>query len=264
MASPQTRYNGKYVPGLNRLGKLRFSLKNKQMFDLAVSAFNKYSAYKNNTTHLNYFLQTLEITSSLEGGFDGMNTWDRAGISFGFIGFAFPNGEAFKLLNVFNPTLANKVKNAYGPVAPYEDAKSMAARVNLTLIDEVLKAIVTPQGIEAQFKLCIETFYDKAYTQFLKWNFKKELRPTALGFEEGNKNFLYANSLIFDVIVNQGVGKVGRFNPTILGSVTEGVFLTYFVEKTYLRPERRTYWRNIINTNFIGYNPNTIKTFPTK
>lgn len=249
--------------GATEIGKLKFTLKNKQMFDLAVNAFNKYSDYGiskiNNRTevrdHLNYFLQTVQIVSGNEGGFDAINTYDGAGISVGFVQFAYPQGNVYKLLNEFNKPLAEEVNKAFGNVKTYTDNKSLKSRLDKDLLFKVQKAIITPEGITAQFKLMIEDFYDKTYKQFLNIIFQEETDPNI------SKYKIYANAFIFDTGINQGTG---GSNKNVSGSgsgnirqikvqgnnPTEGSFLNYYVKNHFLRPERRAFWENILTRHF--------------
>ncbi len=267
---------GYYELGISNFGKIRFNLKNKEIFDLAVNAFNKYSKYRNNIDHLNYFLQTLDITSALEGGFDAINTWDKAGLSVGFIQFARPNVNVYRVISQYDLTLANKVKAAYGTVDPYNDNKSLVARTNIKLLQEVQNSIITPKGIEAQFKICIEDFYDIAYEKFLSVKFYKEENvipiqsfdefqksvindlnkqtkaqnnPTKKNQIEANKYKIYANSFLFDIGVNRGVGILKKVKTESNIPLTEGNFI-YSNINLHTRKERKEYWNDVIASIF--------------
>lgn len=276
--------------GVGNIGKIKFSLKNKQIFDLAVKAFNKYSDYKNNAVNLNYFLQALQITSSLEGGFDAINTYDKAGISVGFLQFARPSDNVYNLLSIYDMTLANKVKAAFGSVDPHIDTKSLKSRIDKDLLTEIQKSIVTPDGIEAQFKLCIENYYDYAYKKFLTLKFSSEVDNSqfgvsstvnkSLGMGLNNQNVfnnslskqstdfnqykIYANAFIFDIGVNQGISRIDgkgkdRVNQVSIGGIpmTEGNFINYHVNHIYLLPQRKEFWKKIITENFYVGNITT-------
>ncbi len=241
------------------LGKLRFTLKNKQYFDIAVSAFNKYSKYKGIVDYVNYFVQALEITSSLEAGFDGINTYDNAGISVGFIQFARPNVNVHKLLSLFNPVLAKKVKDAFGTADPYDDAKSMKSRKDDALILEVRNAISTPAGIEAQFKIAIEDYYDRSFAKFLTLKFSDEVEtnPLKTGVKtptDKNNYKIYANAFMFDICVNRGPGSLKDIKQITTGGIdmTEGDFLNWHANNIKLRPERREYWKGVVSDKFKG------------
>lgn len=241
-------------------GQLKFKTSNKEMFDIAVNAFNKYSDYglskisnrEQVRDHLNYFLQSIQIVSGNEGGFDAINTYDSAGITVGFVQFARPDIEVYKVLSNFNKPLADEVKNTFGTGDKYLDNKSVLARLNKTLLLKVQQAIVTPQGIDSQFKSLIERFYDKVYKQFLGIQFLDE--PD----KEVSKYKIYALAFMLDVGINQGTGvsRTGSGSGNIRqikvqGQLpTEGSFVNYYVKNHYLRDERRTFWEGIIGKYF--------------
>jgi hypothetical protein len=273
--------------GISTLGKIKYNLKNKEIFDLSVKAFNKYSNYKNSDINLNYFLQTLSITSSLEGGFDAINTYDKAGLSVGFIQFARPNIDVYNLLSIYNKTLADEVKGAFGTIDSYVDTKSLNARVDSVLLSKVQQSIITPEGIDAQLKLCIQKYYDVAFKKFLTLTFSPENdnSPSSISKKvvyNGNLNVnsnnvfnqslsttstdinpykIYALAFIFDLGVNQGVGTINgkgkdKVNQISIGGInmTEGNFLNYYVQgpnKIYLLPQRREFWIKVLQENFI-------------
>lgn len=272
--------------GISTLGKIKYNIKNKEIFDISVKAFNKYSKYKNSTINLNYFIQTLSITSSLEGGFDAINTYDKAGLSVGFIQFARPNIGVYKLLSLYDKILGDEVKNAFGIVDSYIDTKSLKSRIDSILLSKVQKSIITPAGLEAQLQLCIEDYYDKAFSKYLSLKFSPEIdnSPSATNKKiinganlnvstnniftnslpttiDTNPYKIYALAFIFDIGVNQGIGKVDNkgkdsINQVTIGGIdmTEGNFLSYHVlgdKKIYMLPQRREFWEQVILDNFI-------------
>jgi hypothetical protein len=258
--------------GYQTAGKIRFSLKNKEIFDIAVKSFNKYSKFKNNVINLNYFLLCLEMTSTWEGGFDSINTYDKAGLSIGIIQFARPNrtGNAYKLLKLIDPVLAEEVANNFGDKDPYDDPISLNGRTNKDLLDRVRKTIVSPLGMEMQLKLTIEDFYDKVYEKFLSFNFSPEIDDNALNFgasfsdiykkttnangqEDTNPLKVYAVSILFDTAVNRGTGVLSKFIQINKGNkpMTEGDFIYYHVYKNQLPSKFRiNQWETIINNKF--------------
>lgn len=278
MALTSTIYKG--TKGVYSLGKLKFKKDKQPLFKWAVESFNQNSKFgkdKNSdldvnllNSYLTYFLYSLEITSSHEGGFDAVNTYDRAGISVGFIQFARPNVGVYKLLTEINTTLRDEVKQKFGdyPVnkiegLKYDDADSLKARKDKELITRVQNAIVTESGIKAQIKLAIEDFYDKAFEKFLTFDFidtfedEEEINPF-IGVPTKNKNknkkdnFVYASALIFDSFVNLGIPKASRNIKALplIYKKTEGNFLVYNIDKIPFADERKQKWVEIFNKKF--------------
>ena len=279
MANKYSVAKGYYSPG-----KLKFNLSNKPMFDLAVKAFNNYSQYANNAVYLNYFLQSLQIVSKHEGGFDSVNSYDKAGISVGFLQFARPEDNVYQLLNIFNPVLANTVRNSFGNADPHKDVKSLTARTNTVLINQVKQAIVTPAGIEAQLQLAIQDYYDASFTKFLTFTFSPEVDQSqfgiantvnqSLGNVSSNNLFttglstqsndyspfkIYALALLFDTAVNRGVGSLKDFKQINVGGIpaSEGNWIRTHIQgdvngqgKIFIQPNRREIWTNLLATNF--------------
>jgi hypothetical protein len=86
--------------GLFSFGSIKFNLNNIAMVELAKQAFAENSVHKDAKGALEMFLLSLSITSAFEAGFDGVNTYDKAGISVGFIQLARPEGGVGKLLEL--------------------------------------------------------------------------------------------------------------------------------------------------------------------
>lgn len=254
--------DGKVADGYYSTGNIRYSLKNKEILDISIKTFNKYSNYRNNVEYLNYFLLCLEITSTLEGGFDAINTYDNAGLTIGFVQFADPSpqgGKAYKLLKAIDVNLLNEVNRNYGDKKPYTDAISLKGRLNKDLLDRIQSKIISPLGIEQQLKLAIEDFYDPAFAKFLTFKFSEEIDddPKNFGSSYSVKNVnnykSYAMAMLFDTAINRGKGVLSKFKQINKGNkpMTEGDFLYYHIYKEQIPSSFRVeYWKNVINKNF--------------
>lgn len=260
--------------GIFTAGKIRFKLTNKEIFDIAVNSFNKYSKYKNDVVNLNYFLLCLQITSNWEGGFDSINTYDKAGFSCGLIQFARPNktGNAYKLIKLINKELAEELATNFGDSDPFNDPISLKGRINSNLIEKIRKEIISPLGMEMQLKLTIEDFYDKAFEKFLSLKFSPEIDDNILNFgsnfseiykkannlpinkEDNNPLKVYAISMLFDTAVNRGLSVLNKFQQIYKSNntpMTEGDFIYYHVYKNQLPSKFRiNQWEEIINSKF--------------
>lgn len=277
MALTPTSYSG--TKGLYSIGRLKFKKDKQPLFNWAVEAFNLHSKYgrtQNPTldeqtlnSYLTYFLFALEITSNHEGGFDAINTYDRAGISVGFIQFARPNVGVYRLLTDIDTTLRDEVREAFGnyPVnviqKDYNDAKSLSARKNKELLERVQNAIITENGIKTQIKLAIEDFYDKAFEKFLTFEFENtfqgqdniQTNPLPFSFNQSTNidNYVFANALCFDAFVNLGEGKASRRikKLPIVYNKTEGNFINYNLKNLSFAKDRNQKWVELFNKNFV-------------
>lgn len=281
-----TSYQG--VKGIYSIGVLKFKKDKQPLFNWAVESFNKNSKFGKDrnpslsnevlNSYLTYFLFALEVTSDNEGGFDAVNTYDRAGISVGFIQFARPNVGVYRLLTEINTQLRDEVREAFGnyPVGKikkdYKDAKSLKARQNRDLIKRVQDAIITENGIKAQIKLAIEDFYDPAFEEFQNYEFENtfqeenrvidstELIPS---FDQREEviidNYVYANALIFDAFVNLGISRAKRRLKKLppLFFKTEGNFIVFNLKNLNFAEERREKWDALFNKKFIEGNINS-------
>src|SRR6185436_18315079 len=127
--------------GLFSFGSIKFNLNNIQMVELAKQAFAENSVHKDTPGALETFLLCLSITSAFEAGFDGINTYDNAGVSVGFIQLARPEGGVGKLLELIGkPDLSAKIKTAFGTTDPHNSQSAMAARANEALLKELVIA----------------------------------------------------------------------------------------------------------------------------
>src|SRR5438045_233610 len=106
--------------GLKSDGSLRFKLNNITQVELAKQAFLNNSTHKDSAEALKIFLLCLSITSAFEGGFDSVNTYDKAGISIGFLQFARPEGGAGRLLELIGrKDLSDRIKQEFGTHDPH-------------------------------------------------------------------------------------------------------------------------------------------------
>src|ERR1700750_580624 len=64
--------------GLFSAGNLRFNLNSLVMVELAKQAFLNNSSHSDSADALNTYLLCLSLTSTFEGGFDAVNTYDKA------------------------------------------------------------------------------------------------------------------------------------------------------------------------------------------
>ena len=197
------------------------------MVELAKEAFAENSIHKDTAGALEMFLLSLSITSAFEAGFDGMNTYDKAGISVGFIQLARPEGGVGKLLElVGKPDLAAKVKAAFGTKDPHNTPAALKARFDQALIKEVVTAASSPEGIKAQFAMAInknisgQNYFDKAYSRFLECKLSDNL----------------CGAMLFDAAVNMGAGSVSKFST--LTQASEGEWMAAGIN-IFSRKERK-------------------------
>jgi hypothetical protein len=225
--------------GLFSRGSIKFNLNNKPMVDLAKAAFTQYSSFKADANALDNFLLCLSITSNFEAGFDGVNTYDKAGVSVGFIQFARPEGGVGKLLTLIGrKDLADKAKAQFGIADPHSSPAANAARMDANLLKELVAASASPEGIKQQFAMAInqnvdgQLYFEKAYAK------AKELKLTDP----------LCVAMLFDAAVNMGAGSVNKFKALAPGQ-TEGDWLLASTA-IFTRPERKTGWVKIVNDNF--------------
>ena len=224
--------------GLFSFGSIKFNLNNIQMVELAKQAFAENSVHKDARGALEMFLLSLSITSAFEAGFDGMNTYDKAGISVGFIQLARPEGGVGKLLELIGkPDLAAKVKTAFGTKDPHNSASALKARFDQALLKEVVTAASSPAGIKAQFAMAInknisgQNYFDKAYSRFLECKLSDNL----------------CGAMLFDAAVNMGAGSVSKFS--MFTHASEGEWIAAGINN-FSRKERKEGWNKILKKNF--------------
>ncbi len=224
--------------GLFSLGSIKFNLNNIQMVNLAKEAFEENSVFVHTEGALEAFLLSLSITSAFEAGFDGINTYDKAGVSVGFIQLARPEGGVGKLLELIgNTTLANKIKTSFGIADPHSTSSALKARFDKDLLKELVIAVSSPKGIEAQFAMAInkniggQSYFDKAYAKFLDLKLTDNLSA----------------AMLFDAAVNMGAGSVTKFPKFTQGN--DGEWIKDSI-KVFTRPERREGWAKILKKNF--------------
>ncbi len=224
--------------GLFSRGSIKFNINNKQMVDLAKEAFINNSAFKDDSNALPCFLSSLTVTSTFEGGFDAINTYDKAGISVGFLQFARPESGVGKLLELIGrDDLAKKVKARFGTSDPHNSATALKARFDEDLLKEVVSAIASPEGIKAQFAMAVnkntdgQCYFDKAYAKFQQLKLKDPL----------------SCNLLFDCAVNMGVGSLSKFQPCSDGLDGDWIATAISIHK---RPERIEGWKKLLTANF--------------
>ena len=224
--------------GLFSRGSLKFNINNKGLVDLAKEAFVANSTFKDDLNALNFFLSSLQVTAAFEGGFDAINTYDRAGISVGFLQFARPEGGVGKLLRLVKRNdLAETVAARFGSSDPHASASALKARFDENLLKEVVLAIASPAGIQAQFAMAInknidgQLYFDKAYNRFLQLKLSDPI----------------SCNLLFDCAVNLGVGSLSKFQPCVNGADGEWLATSIAMHK---RPERTEGWKKILGQNF--------------
>lgn len=225
--------------GLHSTGSIKFSLNNNPMVELAKAAFTQYSKYKTDADALNTFLFALSVTSNFEGGFDSVNTYDKAGISIGFIQFARPEAGAGRLLTLIGRNdLADKIKTQFGIKDPHASPAALLARYDASLIKDIITAISTPDGIKVQLAMAInqnvesQFYFDNAYTKAL----------------ELKLNDPFAKAMLFDAAVNMGAGTPKTFRAPSAGQ-TDGDWISANTI-LFTRPERKVKWVQIVKNNF--------------
>jgi hypothetical protein len=224
--------------GLFSRGIIKFDIKNISMVAVAREAFINNSEFKDDQNALSCFLSSLNVTSAFEGGFDSINTYDKAGISVGFLQFARPEGGVGKLLElVGRADLAKKVKLRFGTSDPHASPEALKARFDVDLLAEVVTAVATPAGIRAQMAMAInknvdgQFYFDKAYARFVQLKLKDPI----------------CCNLLFDSAVNMGVGALSKFDPCSEGADADWLASSISFQK---RPERKDGWNKILTTNF--------------
>lgn len=252
---------------IQKLGKIKFDTKNKEVTQKTIDAFLKYSKHSvsdkiKNCENMTYCLNAFQIVSSTEGGFDAINTYAREGIAAGFIQFAFPYKDSSfnQVLTEINPTLAEQVINAYGSSEPFKDQKSLKARKNANLLQKVQDSFISPKGLEIQLKYAIKDYFDPAFDIFNKLKFDNEGQNKN---EDVNKYKIYACALIMDILVNIGPNAINRdtlvskagnkgINLQLTNSnktMTEGNFIVN-AYKIHISPIKIAKWETLFNENF--------------
>jgi hypothetical protein len=224
--------------GLFSSGVIKFNINNKAMREKASEAFVNNSAFKSDANALDCFLLSINTTASFEGGFDAVNTYDKAGVSLGFLQFARPEGGAGQLLNLAGRSdLAAVVQTRFGTIDPHASPSAVKARFDEVLLQEIVNAIASPAGIEAQLAMAVnknlggQFYFDKAYATFLQLKLTDPL----------------SCNLLFDCAVNLGVGCLSKFKSNTNGS--DGDWLQTAIQ-VHKRPERLKGWKKILRDNF--------------
>jgi hypothetical protein len=224
--------------GLFSSGNLRFNLNSVIMVELAKQAFLNNSSFSGSADALNTFLLCLSSTSTFEGGFDAVNTYDRAGISIGFLQFARPEGGAGRLLEMAGrEDLANEIRNQFGISDPHNSPAAVQARSNRDLLSQIVTAISGPDGIRSQLAMAInknvagQFYFEKAYGRFLDLQLKDPL----------------CCALLFDAAVNMGAGSMSSFST--FNQTDDGSWIKAAIN-VLSRPERRTGWTKLLSQNF--------------
>ncbi|MEO6330103.1 MAG: hypothetical protein ABIO55_14300 [Ginsengibacter sp.] len=224
--------------GLFSFGSIKFSLNNIQMVELAKQAFAENSVHKDIRGALETFLLCLSITSAFEAGFDGINTYDNAGVSVGFIQLARPEGGVGKLLELIGkPGLSAKIKTAFGIKDPHNSPSALKARFNEELLRELVIAASGPEGIKAQFAMAInknvgaQNYFDKAYAKFIELKLTDNLSA----------------AMLFDAAVNMGANSVIRFPK--FTQENDGDWIAAGIN-IFSRKERKEGWEKILKKNF--------------
>ena len=236
----QPKTNDFPTGGLFSTGSIKFNLNNALMVEMAKAAFEQFSLFKGDPVAVNKFLLSLSITSKFEGGFDAINTYDRAGVSVGFIQLARPESGVGKLLNLIGRNdLADKLRNLFGVKDPHSSPSALVARNDRNLLSEIVSVTASALGIMAQFAMAInqnvenQFYFDRAFKRNADLNLKDPL----------------CAAMLFDAAVNMGAGSVNRFKAPVAGQ-TDGDWLKASVNQ-FTRPERKTGWQKIIADNFI-------------
>jgi len=225
--------------GLFSTGSIRFNLNNILMVQMAKEAFEQFSVFKGNAVALNKFLFSLSVTSKFEGGFDAINTYDRAGVSVGFIQLARPESGVGKLLRLIGRNdLADRIRNLFGVKDPHSSAAALAARNDRNLLSEIVSVTGSPDGIKAQFAMAINQNVENQF--YFDRAFKRN--------SELNLTDPFCAAMLFDAAVNMGAGSVDNFKAPVAGQ-TEGDWLKANVN-LFSRPERKTGWQKIVANNF--------------
>jgi hypothetical protein len=224
--------------GLFSFGSIKFNLNNIQMVELAKQAFAENSVHKDTSGALETFLLCLSITSGFEAGFDGVNTYDKAGVSVGFIQLARPEGGVGRLLELIGKSeLSAKVKTAFGIKDPHNSPAALEARFNSDLLKELVVAVSNPEGIKAQFAMAInknvngQNYFDIAYAKFIELNLTDDLSA----------------AMLFDAAVNMGAGSVSRFPK--FTQENDGDWIAAGIN-VFSRKERKEGWETILRKNF--------------
>lgn len=224
--------------GLFSAGNLRFNLNSEVMVELAKQAFLNNSSHSDSADALNTFLLCLSLTSTFEGGFDAVNTYDIAGISIGFLQFARPEKGAGRLLEMAGRNdLADEIRNQFGTNDPHNSPAALQARSNRTLLSEIVTVISGPDGIRSQLAMAInknvdgQFYFEKAYNRYLELQLTDPL----------------CCALLFDAAVNMGAGSMARFPTFNQGDAGNWVRAAINVLS---RPERKVGWTKLLNQNF--------------
>jgi hypothetical protein len=226
--------------GLFSFGSIKFNLNSVLMVEMAKTAFEQFSLFKGDAIALNKFLLSLSITSKFEGGFDGINTYDKAGVSVGFIQLARPEGGVGKLFRLLGRTdLDAKIRNQFGITDPHSSPTALLARNDRNLLSEIVSVAASPDGIKMQFAMAInqnvggQTYFDTAFKKATDFNLKDPL----------------CTAMLFDAAVNMGAGRVSDFKAPIVGQ-TDGDWMAAHIILFKKRPERITGWQKIVADNF--------------
>ena len=236
----QPKSNSFPTGGLYSFGNIKFKLNNIQMVNLAKDAFFQNSSYKNDSNALNNFLLSLSVTSKFEAGFDGINTYDIAGVSIGFIQLARPEGGIGKLFELIGRRdLSEKVKTLFGIKDPHNSELAIKSRMDKNLLIELVTVASSPDGIKSQFAMSInkningQLYFEKAYAKFLELKLTDPL----------------CAAMLFDASVNMGAGSVSKFKQKTDVNQTDGDWLLANAN-LFTRPERKSGWIKIVNDNF--------------
>lgn len=225
--------------GLFSFGSIKFNLNNVLMVEMAKAAFQQFSLFKGDAIALNKFLLSLAITSRFEGGFDGINTYDKAGVSVGFIQLARPEGGVGKLFRLLGRAdLDTKIKNQFGITDPHSSPTALLARNDRNLLSEIVSIAASPDGIKMQFAMAInqnvggQTYFDTAFKKNTDLNLQDSL----------------CTAMLFDAAVNMGAGSLKKFKPPLPGQ-TDGDWMAASAN-LFTRDERKVGWKKIVADNF--------------
>lgn len=225
--------------GLFSTGSIKFNLNNVPMVEMATTAFEQFSLFKGDAIALNKFLFALSITSKFEGGFDGINTYDKAGVSVGFIQLARPEGGVGKLFRLLGRAdLDTKIRKMFGITDPHSSPSALLARNDRNLLSEIVSVAASADGIKTQFAMAInqnvggQTYFDTAFKKATDLNLKDPL----------------CTAMLFDAAVNMGAGSVKNFKTPVDGQ-TDGDWMAASVN-LFTRNERKAGWKKIVANNF--------------
>jgi hypothetical protein len=250
------------VDGFYRTGVKKYNLEKEYYIQDAIDAFNTYSKYGSNkvsdsklvTEHLTYFLHALDIVSGHEGGFDSYNSYGNSGLAIGMIQFALTSGYIKNILNEMKDGLGTKVVNSYSGTKNYIKDIDLSARVNKSLCSEILDTTSLPNSIQIQLKYVIQKYYDISYSLFLS------LVKPKIKIEKSDNLFVYANSFMFDRIVNNGnLGPINKENLALIPKdvFTEGTFIYKMSAGGKVKLEnaaRDAYWNGVNPAGPFGKN----------